>query len=283
MLGKTWLSEISEESGSAFSVKIQEKLDSETSNYQTIDIYASEEYGNIMVIDGFIKVTERDNDIYHEMLVHPAMFTHANPETVAIIGGGYCGSLRQVLKHENVKNATLIEIDEQVTLLSRKYFPITGQAANDQRAKVRHQNGLKWIKENDGNDVIIVDSTDPTGHNPEMFTESFYRDCFDSLNDGGILVQQSESPLFHMNILKPMRETMMAAGFSSVCTLNFFISSYPSGWWTCTMAAKDDSVDFNTINEAAIANKTFDTFYYNAEMHRAAMAMPEFVKRELMN
>ncbi len=280
-LDKTWFTEICEESGTAFSVKIRDRLHSEKSAFQTIDIYSTEEYGNMMVIDGYIMLTDRDNLIYHEMLAHVPLFTHKNPRQVAIIGGGDCGTLKQVLKHDRVEQATLVEIDEQVYLCAKKYFPVLTQAAGDRRARIVHQDGIAWMKKASGLDVIIVDSTDPIGPAVELFSEGFYKSCFDALNPGGILIQQSESPLYHMNILKPMHKAMQSAGFDSTQTSHFFLSSYPSGWWTATLAARDDSVDLLAFDEQAAANKPFDTFYYNAAMHRASFAAPEFFRREM--
>lgn len=279
-LDKTWFTEICTEAGSAFSLKIEEKLHSEKSSLQTIDIYATEKYGKLMVIDGCIMLTDRDNAIYHEMLSHPALFTHKKPERVAIIGGGDCGTLKEVLKHDSVKNAYLVEIDELVTNLSRKYFPDLTDSLNDPRAALLHEDGLKWIKNANQLDVLIVDSTDPVGPAIDLFSKNFYVDCLAALSDNGLLVQQSESPLFHLNILKPMQNAMLEAGFCSTQTLHFFQSSYPSGWWTCTLAAKSE-IDLRQFDQQRSSAKSFETFYYNSEIHQASFAAPEFLKREL--
>lgn len=279
-LDKTWFTEICTESGSAFSLKIKNKLHSEQSQFQKIEIYETENFGNLMVIDGFIMLSDRDNAIYHEMLSHPALFSHNNAEQIAIIGGGDCGTLTEVLKHKNVKRAQLIEIDERVTSLAKKYFPYLTECLDDPRASVIHTDGLKWIKQAQQLDIIIVDSTDPIGPATDLFSKDFYIDCLAALNDDGILVQQSESPLFHMNILKPMHQAMHAAGFQTTQTLHFFQTSYPSGWWTCTMAAKSQ-INLKEFNQQASCNKVFQTFYYNHEIHKACFASPEFVKKQL--
>ncbi len=280
-LDKTWFTEICEESGTAFSVKIHQKLYSERSEFQHIEVYATEEYGNMMVIDGYIMLTDRDNLIYHEMLAHVPLFIHKDPRQVAIVGGGDCGTLKQVLKHDRVERATLVEIDEQVFQCAKKYFPVLTQAAGDRRATLVHEDGVAWMQQASGLDVIIVDSTDPIGPATELFSESFYRSCHQALNPGGILVQQSESPLYHMNIIKPMHQAMQSAGFASTQTAHFFLSSYPSGWWTATLAARDDSVDLLEFDEQAAADKLFDTFYYNAAVHKASFAAPEFFRRAM--
>ena len=279
-LDTSWFSEICVEAGSAFSLKITEKLHHETTPYQTIDIYATEKYGNLMVLDGFVMLTDRDNAIYHEMMSHPALFTHPNPKRVAIIGGGDCGTLKEVLKHEQVEHAYLIEIDERVTEVSKQYFPSLTEVCSDPRAHVCHEDGVKWIKDEKNLDIILIDSTDPIGAAASLFSQDFYQDCFTALSETGIIVHQSESPLIHKDIILPMHRSMIAAGYRSTQTLHFFQSCYPSGWWTCTLAAKGD-LDLTQFNRQQAENKTFETFYYNAEMHQGAMAQPEFLKRAL--
>jgi spermidine synthase len=280
-LDDTWFTEPCDECGSAFSLKIKRKLHEEQSPFQKIDIYETEKFGNLMVIDGFVMLSDRDNFVYHEMMSHPALFTHDNPAKVAIVGGGDCGTLREVLRHPEVSEAWQVEIDERVTRVSEQYFPALTEANDDPRAHFHFGDAIEWFKNTEAEsiDVIIVDSTDPIGPAAGLFAEPFYRDCLRALRSGGIIVQQSESPLFHMNIIKPMHRSMRSAGFADTSTLHFFQCSYPSGWWTATMARKDKALD--TFREQDVNNRTFETRYYNADIHRAAQAAPEFFKREL--
>ncbi len=280
-LDKGWFTEICEEGGSAFSLKIKGKLHEEQTAYQTIAIYETETFGNLMVIDGFVMLSSRDNFLYHEMLAHPALFTHDDPRRVLIIGGGDCGTLREVLQHQEVEEVWQVEIDEQVTHLAERYFPELCTANDDPRAKLHFGDGIRWVKEAEPEsyDVIIVDSTDPIGPAEGLFSEPFYRDCQRALGPGGILVQQSESPLFHMGIIKDMHQAMGAAGFDERLTLNFPQCVYPSGWWSATMAAKDRSL--SDFREQAAARRGFATRYYNAAIHRAGLAQPEFLAAAL--
>jgi len=271
-----WFTERCREGGSAFSIRIREKLHNEQTPFQHIEIYATEKFGNLMVMDGFVMLTARDNFIYHEMLVHPALLCHPSPENVVIIGGGDCGCLREVLKHGRVTGALQVEIDERVTRLAEEFFPELCVANNDPRADFLFRDGIQWMQEADTGsvDVIIVDSTDPIGHAEGLFTEAFYRDCHRVLGRNGIVLQQSESPLYHMNIINPMRKAMSAAGFADVQTLFFPQPSYPSGWWTATLAGKQDLAA--AFREADARNKRFETRYYNAGIHHAALTAPEF-------
>ena len=271
-----WFTEICTEGGSAFSFKIRKKLHDEQTAYQHIEIFATEKFGNLMAIDGFVMLTTYDNFIYHEMLSHPALFTHPSPQKVVIIGGGDCGTLREVLKHDDVSSVLQVEIDERVTRLAEEFFPELCTSNSDARTEFLFGDGIRWMKDAEPGsvDIIIVDSTDPIGPAEGLFTEAFYRDCFHALGNDGILVQQSESPLYHMDIIEPMHQAMRAAGFSDTQTLFFPQPCYPSGWWTATMAGKQ-SLD-GQFRETASRDKVFESRYYNAAIHRAALTAPAF-------
>jgi spermidine synthase len=276
-----WFTETSREGGSAFSLRVREKLHDEQTGFQRIEIYATETFGNLMVIDGRIMLTARDHFIYHEMLVHPALYMHPSPEQVVIIGSGDCGCLREVLKHGRVTRAVQVEIDAGVTRLAEEFFPELCVSNNDPRAMFLYEDGLRWMHNADPGsaDVIIIDCTDPVGHAEGLFTEAFYRDCRRVLGDDGILVQQSESPLYHMDIINPLRKAMGTAGFRDVATLFFPQPGYPSGWWTATLAGKRELS--GRFREADARNRHFVTNYYNADIHHAALTPPEFFKHAL--
>ena len=276
-----WFIEEDEVGGSIFGVKLREHLHSEQTGFQQIDIYATEKFGNVMVIDGFFMLTARENFIYHEMMSHPALFTHPSPENVVIIGGGDCGTLREVLKHGRVTHALQVEIDERVTRLAEEFFPELCVSNNDSRAEFYFGDGIRWMREADPGsiDVIIVDSTDPIGPAEGLFTKAFYHDCLNALGNDGIIVQQSESPLYHMEIINPMHKAMRDAGFADTRSLFFPQPCYPSGWWTATLAAKH-ALD-GSFRERDVVSKAFETQYYNAAIHTAALAVPEFFPKAL--
>ena len=275
-LNKEWFTEIFEDSGTAFSLKIKQKLHEEKTEYQTIAIYETEKFGNLMTIDGCTMVSSRDNFLYHEMMSHPALFIHPDPKKVVVIGGGDCGTLREVLKHPGVEKAWQIEIDRRVTELSEQYFPELCESNNDSRAELAFIDGIKWVQDAaaDSIDIIIVDSTDPVGPAEGLFTEKFYRDCKKALGEKGVLIQQSESPLVHQNLIKAMREAMRNAGFANLETLNFPQCIYPTGWWSATMASV--GTNLKVFREKDAVNKPFATTYYNVDIHKAAMTAPEF-------
>ncbi|MDD1614096.1 MAG: polyamine aminopropyltransferase [Methylococcaceae bacterium] len=273
-----WFTEQVPGAGSAFSLKIKQKVHEEQSEFQHLEIYETETFGNLMVIDGCTMVSTRDNFFYHEMMSHPALYTHPNPKRVWIIGGGDCGTLREVLKHSSVEHAVQIDIDERVTRLAEIYFPELCESNNDPRAELKFIDGIKWVKDAAPNsvDMIIVDSTDPVGPALGLFSDEFYRDCFNCLSENGMVVQQSESALYHLKLIGEMRTSMGSAGFSHLQTLFFPQCLYPSGWWSATIASKSDLTKFR---EQDSANKPFDTVYYNVDIHKASLAQPEFFKK----
>jgi len=276
-LDENWFTEECEFCGTAFSLRIKGRLHEEQSEYQHLEIYDTDTFGKLMVLDGCIMLTTRDNFLYHEMMSHPALFTHSNPKKVLIIGGGDCGTLKEVLKHPGVEEAHLIEIDEAVTRAAEQYFPELCTSNNDPRAKIMFIDGIQWIADTAPGtyDVIIVDSTDPVGPAKGLFTEAFYRNCHRALGENGIIVQQSESPLIHTEILREMRDALRSAGYQDLITMHFPQPVYPSGWWSATLALKEGSVD--SIRERDILQKGFHTKYYNLATHRAVLSTPEFL------
>lgn len=282
MLNNNWFSEECTESGSAFSLNIDEKLHEEQTPYQKIEIYSTKGFGKLMVIDGFVMLTERDNFIYHEMLTHPALFSHPNPENIVIIGGGDCGTLTEVVKHSCVKNITQVEIDQRVTDLSYEYFPELCEQNDDPRVELIFNDAIEWVKnaKSKSIDLIIVDSTDPIGPAEGLFSTPFYKDCMRVLKADGLVVQQSESPLIHLeSIILPMHNCMQQAGFKKTQLLHFPVASYPTGWWTATVASKNKKIKFAREEESKFLN--FATQYYNHAVHLACFASPQFISDQL--
>ena len=281
MNSSQWFTEQVPSTGTAFSLKITQKLHEEQSDFQHLEIFETETFGNLMTIDGCTMVSTRDNFFYHEMITHPALFLHPNPKRVWIIGGGDCGTLREVLKHSGVDHVVQIDIDERVTRLAEIYFPELCESNHDPRADLKFIDGIKWVKEAGANsvDIIIVDSTDPVGPAEGLFGENFYRDCVACLSDDGLLVQQSESALLHLKLIAEMRDAMKNSGFSHLQTLFFPQCIYPSGWWSATLASKTEL----SFRQNDCSNKSFDTVYYNTDIHHAAMAQPEFFKKAFAN
>jgi spermidine synthase len=282
MANDTWFYENFEHTGSAIGFRTVKKLDEVQSPFQHIEIYESTDFGNLMVIDGAMMVTTRENFFYHEMMSHAAIFTHPKPKNVIIIGGGDCGTLRECLKHTDIEQVVQCDIDEQVTHMAEKYFPELCESNNDLRATVMFADGIAYMQAHapDSIDIIIVDSTDPVGPAEGLFNQAFYESCYKTLRKDGLLVQQSESPLALMHLIQDMCAAMQDAGFKNFRTLPFPQPCYPTGYWSCTIASKSET-DLKKFRAEAAQQKNFRTEYYNVDIHQAALAQPEFIKRAL--
>lgn len=277
---KHWFTEVTDYAGLACSLSIKQKLHEEQSEFQKVEIFETEHFGRLMVLDGCIMLTSRDNFIYHEMMSHPALFAHPAPKRVLIIGGGDCGTLREVLKHPEVEVAQQVDIDERVTRVSEQYFPELCESNHDPRAELAFTDGIEWIRNAEAGsyDIIIVDSTDPVGPGEVLFTTEFFQHCRRALSNKGIFVQQSESPLIHHeSIIKPMARRLHEAGFKQSQTLHFPQCTYPAGWWSCTLATVAADLGHNRLQRAV---PDFATRYYTAGIHHAAAQLPRFMLTE---
>ena len=278
VLDRHWYTETSDTLGMGVALRLRQTLHEETSPYQTIAVHETETFGRLLTIDGLVMLTDRDNFIYHEMMTHPALFAHGAAKRVVIIGGGDCGTLREVLKHDSVERATQIEIDERVTRVAEQYFPALCESNDDPRATLAFEDGVAWMQNapDASVDLIIIDSTDPIGPAEGLFNEAFYRQCHRVLAAGGLLVQQSESPLVHGELIGSMHAGLAGAGFAETHLLGFPQPTYPTGWWSATLAARDPGA-----LRAPESAPAFETFYYTPAVHTAAFAQPAFMARIL--
>ena len=269
-----WITDVYQPMGSSFGLETTAHLHSENSAFQQIDIYSTTHFGNVMFIDNILMLTSLDNFIYHEMISHPVLFTHPNPQHVVIIGGGDCGTLQQVLLHPNITRVQQVEIDRRVTDLAEIYFPELCRNNTDPRAQFIFEDGLKWMKAQPKHsvDVIIIDSTDPIGPAVGLFNQEFYHDCVRALHPEGLLVHQSESPLYHLALIKEMRQAMQKGGFNQTHSLLFPQPTYPSGWWSCTLASAHTPLTHFREHDAA--HRPFATRYYTEAIHHAALVNP---------
>lgn len=272
-----WIHELLDSSGSAIGFRVREHLHHEQSEFQTIDVYESTDFGRLMALDDCWMVTQRDNFIYHEMLAHPALYSHAAPTNVAIIGGGDCGTLREVLKHACIESATQIDIDERVTRVSEQFFPELCSSNDDPRVSLLFEDGMAWIDrcEDGSRDLILVDSTDPVGLAEGLVSESFFRRCHRALSDQGIIGMQSESPLLHVDLLKTLRLRLANAGYTDIRHHLFPQPCYPSGWWCVTLACKSGQFADEPRREV---DERMDCRYYNAAIHQASSVYPSFLR-----
>jgi len=243
------------------------------SQYQEILVFENPFFGRVLVLDGVVQLTERDEFIYHEMLAHVPLMAHPNPEKVLIIGGGDGGTLREVLKHKTVKEAVLVDIDKEVIETSKKFFPSLSVAFEDPRAIVVNEDGVKYLQDYENEfDVIIVDSTDPVGFAYALTTEEFFKTVFRALKDDGIYVGQSESIHYHLDIVRKFQNNLKSV-FPIVDLYTAVIPTYAGYWWTFSIASKKHPV------REPVRKKDFETKYYSEVVHKTAFLPDELYEK----
>ncbi len=274
------------ETGLSFGV--QDLLFSEQSAYQKVQVWQTDAFGKVLTLDGLVMITERDEFVYHEMISHPALNVLKQPRRVLVVGGGDGGTVREVLRHPEVEQVDLVEIDQMVLEVAQAFFPQVCSGFEDPRLHIHVRDGVQFVKETPDAtyDLIIVDSTDPIGIAEGLFDQAFYRECARILNAQGMLVAQTESPfdsLFHEVIQRAT--SFLRTLFPIVKPYVAFIPSYPMGLWSFTMGSKqlDPVTNFDTARVARWEQQLEKPLkYYNGEIHRAAFALPTFVRQLLV-
>lgn len=272
-----WFTEMHNEY-SSFSIKIKEHICSLKSPFQKIDVLDSYEYGRVLVIDGYIMLTEKDEFIYHEMIVHVPMAVNINIKNVLVIGGGDGGTLRELIKYNLIEKIDLVEIDKEVVNVSKKYLPFVSIGFNDTRINTYYEDGVRFVKDKDNlYDLIIIDSTDPIGPGEGLFTSEFYKGCYRALKDDGILVNQCESAYFEedrKNFKKAIEKLKKI--FPIATAYQFNLPTYPSGNWLFGFASKKyDPIKDQKIDEWYKLG--LKTRYYNDKIHRGAFYLPNYI------
>jgi spermidine synthase len=276
-----WFREPRTPSGCALELKATRIVHSARSRYQSIVIFDSTDHGRVLSIDGLVMTSERDEYMYHEMLVHVPMFTHPRPSRVLVIGGGDGGSLREVLRHDGVSEVVLVEIDEMVVDAARRFLPRTSAGFDDPRARIVIGEGHAHVRENPSSyDVIIIDSTDPTyGAGSLLFTAEFYTDCRAALRDGGILCAETENPFYDPGWVR-MAWRRLGEAFDDVRLYVGYVPVYPGALWTYCLASNgwDPQGGFRSTDATVLSR---DLGYYNPEVHAGAFALPNFIRKVL--
>ncbi len=286
MDGELWRDEILYPHwGQRFTVK--RELARVQTQFQDIVIFDSASHGRVMLLDGVVQVTERDEFVYQEMIAHVPLLAHGACENVLIIGAGDGGVLRRVLQHRGVRRAVMVEIDGEVIRLAREFLPAIGRDAwDDPRAEVMVADGIDYVSRADAGafDAIIVDSTDPVGAGAALFSDEFYADAARVLAPDGVIVNQCGVPFMQADEL---RESSLrrARCFAHVGAFVVAVPTYVGGFMTLGFAAKRagmDRVPVRELRERAAAAGILDaTQYWTPEVHAAAFALPPYIAREL--
>lgn len=267
-----------------FSIKVDKPLYTGQSEFQRIDVFNSKEFGNFFTLDGLIMVTEKDEFIYHDMIVHVPMATNLKIKNVLVIGAGDGGTVRELTRYDSIENIDMVEIDKMVVDVCREYFPQTTCKLDDPRVHLFFEDGLRFVRSKENTyDLVIVDSTDPFGPGEGLFTKEFYGNCYKALKADGILVNQHESPYYEEYAKSMQKAHKRIEELFPVCRVyQAHIPSYPSGHWLFGFASKtyDPLTD---IDEQAWNNLGIKTKYYNTDIHKGCFALPNYVLEILAN
>ena len=271
---RRYVSEVDQGFGNT--IEIKKILCDVQTRYQHIKIYETANLGKLLMLDDIIQLTEFDEYAYQEMMTHPAMLVHPNPEKVLIIGGGDGGVAREVARHQCVKQIDQCEIDGEVVELCRKYIPSTACGFDDKRMNLTIGDGLEFVRQRKNEyDVIIVDSTDPIGPGEVLFGREFYESVHAALKDDGVVASQSESIFLYPEIVKRLygftRELFKYNGYAFIA-----VPTYPAGSIGVCVASKANPVKKPLRKPDADLEKVLK--YYTPEIHEAAFVLPAFTK-----
>ncbi len=265
-----------------FSIRVNRQLYSTQSEFQRIDVFESEEFGRFLTLDGYMMLTEKDEFIYHEMMVHVPMAVRPEIRNVLVIGAGDGGVVRELTRYATIERIDMVEIDEEVVRVCREFLPQTACRLDDPRVHLYFEDGLRFVRgKNDEYDLILVDSTDPFGPGEGLFTKEFYGNCYKALGDAGIMVNQNESPFYPQDAVAMQRaHKRIVQSFPISRVYQAHIPTYPSGHWLFGFASKllHPVLDFDPIAWNALG---LQTRYYNTQLHIGAFALPNYVEEIL--
>lgn len=264
------------------SLKVKEELFNKQSDFQHVSILDTVEYGRTLILDGFLMVTEKDEFIYHDMIVHVPMATNLDIKKVLVIGAGDGGTIRELAKYQSIEDIDMVEIDPMVVAACQEHLPQTACSLTDPRVHIYYEDGLKFIRRKVNEyDLILVDSTDPFGPGEGLFTKEFYGNCYHALKENGILVNQHESTFYdeYVEAMKRAHKRLKEL-FPISRVYQAHIPTYPSGYWLFGYASKrfDPVKDLQEEEWNALG---IHTNYYNTKLHRGAFALPNYVKEQL--
>jgi len=275
-----WFSE-SHSENVRFQIKIDKHLYAGASEFQRIDIMESVELGRVLALDGLLMLTEQDEFIYHEMIVHVPMAVNPDIKNVLVIGAGDGGTVKRLIQYKSIQSITVAEIDSLVVEKCREFFPALTASFDDPRVHLVFADGLKYVRNFESAfDLIIVDSTDPFGPGEGLFTREFYGSCHKALTADGIMVNQHESP-FYDCYKDTVRRThnLLKAFFAVTEVYQAHIPTYPSGHWLFGFSSKQ--YRGTELNAARWERLGLPCRYYNTALHKGAFALPVYAKELL--
>ncbi|XP_052074843.1 spermidine synthase-like isoform X1 [Mytilus californianus] len=282
--GKWFREENDQWAGYSASLEIEEILYKERSEYQEIFVFKSKSFGNVLVLDGVIQITERDEFAYQEMIANLPLNCHPNPQKVLIVGGGDGGVVREVLKHPSIQKVVLCEIDEKVVEVSKKYLPHLAQSFDNPRMELFIGDGIQYMKDHKNEfDVIITDAPDPIGPAVGLYEEDYYNNMKNALNpDFGIICCQAENLYLDLPFIEKLMEVSRKIFPKADYGLTL-VPTYTGGHIGFILCSSNPDTCFReplmTYTDAEIKERNLK--YYNTDVHRACFTLPQFAKEKL--
>ena len=266
------------------SIKVDRQLYSGKSEFQRIDVFDSPEFGRFLTLDGYMMLTEKDEFIYHEMIVHVPMAVHPKVRKVLVIGAGDGGVVRELVRYADLEQIDMVEIDPLVVEVCKKYLPQTACRLDDPRLHIYYEDGLRFVRsKEDEYDLIIVDSTDPFGPGEGLFTREFYGNCYKALKEDGIMVNQHESPFYPEDAVACQRaHKRIVESFPISKVYQAHIPTYPSGHWLFGFASKKYH-PLKDLRETEWNMRSIRCQYYTTTLHKGAFYIPAYVEELLKN
>ena len=260
-------------------IRVDYQVFSAQSEIQRIDVLESKEFGKILVVDGDLMLTEKDEFIYHEMISHVPMAVHPQVERILVIGGGDGGVVRELAKYDTVEQIDVVEADPLLVEVCRKYFPQMACSLNDPRVHIYHEDGLRFIRsKSDAYDLIIIDSPNPFGAGEGLFTKEFYGNCFNALHEEGIMINQHESPFYKEEAFQCQRmHKRIVESFPISRIYQAHIPSYPSGHWLFGFVSKRYH-PIHDMDGIQWKLRGIQTKYYLPRLHEGVFALPAYVE-----
>lgn len=258
------------------------------SQFQSILVFRSAQHGNVLVLDGVVQLTESDEFAYQEMITHIPIFAHRNPQKVLIVGGGDGGVLREVCRHDCVKEITMVEIDEMVVEVAKKYFSeSTATSFDDRRLTLIHEDAAEFLRRHNSNpdrsgyDVILADSSDPVGPAETLFDPSFYEQMHEALNDGGVIASQLECFWTHLDLIVDV-VACCADVFDTVDYASTMVPTYPCGQMGFILAGKGENTDLRRPQREISSSLQDQLQWYTPSIHAASFILPKFIEDKLL-
>ena len=282
MAGNRWIDEtFLEPLGLRTSYRAERVLHEDRTRHHHLVLFKHKFLGKVLMLDGAIQITSRDEYVYQEMMAHVPLFAHGRARDVLIVGGGDCGIAEEVLKHKTVRHLTQVEIDASVVAFARKHFPeFTRPVFADKRFESVIDDGAKFVATTGRRfDAIIVDSTDPQGPGMALFTRKFYADCKRCLAKGGVLVTQNGVPFFQPKVLATSLRHFRALFADATC-FTAAVPTYGGGLLAMGFATDDKRLRATSTRTIAARYRragSFDTQYWTPTLHAAAFALPRFI------